>query len=288
MIKVPHLVQYQGSKRILAPIIAKYFPRKINRLIEPFSGTGAVSIYTAAHSMCDKFILNDLNSPIIDMFEECINFPEKLYEEYKSIWDRQFLEGINPIDYYYEMRDKFNQKKSIPALTLFILSRVAKGAIRYNSSGEMNQICDKRRFGTKPETIRNSALAISSLLKGKVVFYRTDYRKVLEKARPGDLLYMDPPYQGVAQGLSSRYISSLPFDEFVDSLDDLNKKHIDFIVSYDGKTGDKTFGQELPSYLNCQHLLINAGRSSQATLNGKKAFTYESLYLSKNLRKDDE
>ena len=285
MIKVPHLVQYQGSKRLLAPKIAQFFPQKIERLIEPFCGVGAISIYAAAHSLCNNFILNDINGPIVDMLEECINSPERLYREYKKIWSKQFLSGMDTVDYYYEMRELFNKGESIPALTLFILARVAKGAIRYNSSGDMNQICDKRRFGTKPETIKNNAVAMSSLLKGKVCLQNKDYKDILKESKPGDLIYMDPPYQGVARGLSSRYINSLPFDEFVESLDFLNQKHIDFIVSYDGKTGNKTFGKNLPESLGCKHLLIEAGRSSQATLNGKEAYTYESLYLSKNLMK---
>jgi len=36
--RIPHIVQYQGSKRILAPQILDYMPRKFNRLIEPFLG----------------------------------------------------------------------------------------------------------------------------------------------------------------------------------------------------------------------------------------------------------
>ena len=32
MSSIPHLVQYQGSKRVLAPVIATYFPEKINDL----------------------------------------------------------------------------------------------------------------------------------------------------------------------------------------------------------------------------------------------------------------
>lgn len=284
---MPHLVQYQGSKRILAPKITAYFPTRFNRLIEPFCGTGALTIYSATKSLCKKYILNDINTQIVDMIDECINNPEKLYEEYKSIWEKQFLEGVDKIDYYYKMRDKFNEAESIPALTLFILARVAKGAIRYNSSGKMNQICDKRRNGTKPETIKNNAFDISHLLKGKTTLYSMDYREILKMAQKGDLIYMDPPYQGVAHGLSSRYLYSLPFDEFVKSLEYLNARGIDYIVSYDGKTGDKTFGKDLPEYLGCKHILIEAGRSSQATLNGKKAYTLESLYISEKLWKRD-
>ena len=45
-VKVPHLVQYQGSKRNIAPEIIRYFPEKFNRLIEPFSGTCAMRTHT--------------------------------------------------------------------------------------------------------------------------------------------------------------------------------------------------------------------------------------------------
>lgn len=266
MVKIPHLVQYQGSKRNLANVISGYFPNHFDRLIEPFSGTAAVSIYAAANRLCDKFIFNDINKPIIDMMKECINDPNNLVNGYTEIWNRQFFDGENNIDYYYKMREKFNEKKSIPALTLFILARVAKGAIRYNSRGEMNQICDKRRYGTKPETIRKNAREISELLKGKASLFCNDYRDILSDVHEGDLIYMDPPYQGVSNGLSSRYIQNLPFDEFVSSLQVLNDKNINFIVSYDGQTNDKTFGKILPESLGLQHILLNAGRSSQATL----------------------
>lgn len=42
--------------------------------------------------------------------------------------------------------------------------------MRYNSNGELNQSCDKRRYGTKPNVIANNALAISGLLKDKASF----------------------------------------------------------------------------------------------------------------------
>ena len=35
---IPHIVQYQGSKRLLAKQILNYIPHKFNRYIEPFCG----------------------------------------------------------------------------------------------------------------------------------------------------------------------------------------------------------------------------------------------------------
>ena len=48
--KTPHLVQYQGSKRIIAPEIVKFFPTTFDRLIEPFAGTCAITILSAAQA----------------------------------------------------------------------------------------------------------------------------------------------------------------------------------------------------------------------------------------------
>jgi site-specific DNA-adenine methylase len=45
---VPQPFQYQGSKRALAPLILQYLPVSTTRLVEPFCGSAALSIATAA------------------------------------------------------------------------------------------------------------------------------------------------------------------------------------------------------------------------------------------------
>lgn len=42
--KLSQPIQYQGSKLSLAPLILRYVPEDAVRLVEPFSGTGALSI----------------------------------------------------------------------------------------------------------------------------------------------------------------------------------------------------------------------------------------------------
>lgn len=290
--KTPHLVQYQGSKRLLASEIVRYFPEHVDRLIEPFCGTCAVTIYAALKANCDSYWINDINSPLITMMQECIEEPDRLADNYTSVWNGQFAEGENNIDYFYKIRDRFNAGEKTPEYMLFLLARVVKGAVRYNDNGDLNQSCDKRRYGTKPTTLRKSATDISNLLKGKTSYSSLDYREVLAQARPGDLIYMDPPYQGTSNHENprdNRYIQGVQFDDFVKALALLNGKHVDYIVSYDGQTGDKVIGKKLPESLGLTHVLIDAGTSAQATLMGKKAITYESLYFSPGLiRKNDE
>ena len=48
---VPQPFQYQGSKRALAPLILQYLPISTTRLVEPFCGSAALSIATAARGV---------------------------------------------------------------------------------------------------------------------------------------------------------------------------------------------------------------------------------------------
>lgn len=121
-------------------------------------------------------------------------------------------------------------------------------------------------------------------MKGRTEFLSTDYREVLEQCHPGDIVYMDPPYQGVSNVRDSRYFSGIEFHDFVAVIDSLNSRGVDFLISYDGKCGNKQYGEELPKELNLQKVLLNAGLSSQSILLGKKEVTYEALYISKGLQ----
>jgi DNA adenine methylase len=96
---------------------------------------------------------------------------------------------------------------------------------------------------------------------------------------------MDPPYQGVSANRDARYIGLLDFEEFSAALRGLNERKICFILSYDGRTGDKSYGKPMPEYLGLVHIEVEVGRSSQATLLGRSHNTYESLYLSPSLIK---
>ena len=282
--KVPHLVQYQGSKRNLAPEILKYMPKHFNRLVEPFSGTAAITMACASKKIAEEYIINDLNKPLIDLFKIVIEQPEFSSKRYDEIWDEQHS---NSIEHYYQTREKFNLTKD-PLMFLYLLARCAKGAVRYNSDGLFNQSPDKRRKGTNPQIMTRNIFDVSVLLKNKSKLYSLDYKTLLEMAMPEDIIYMDPPYQGVCGERDSRYFSGIDHNEFVLELEKLIKRGISFIVSYDGKCGNKAYGKEIPIDMGLEHIHLNAGRSSQATLLGKDSITFESLYITKDLLKNKE
>jgi len=279
MKNIPHPIQYQGSKRNLAAVILRYVPKGVDCLIEPFAGSAAMSIAAAARLMAKTYLVNDLNKPLAELLRLIVEFPVETALCYEQVWNAQH---DNSIEHFYRVREDFNRTQD-PRIFLYLLARCVKGSVRYNSNGLFNQSPDKRRFGTRPETMRTNILGVSALLKGKSTFSSLDYREVLASAKTSDLVYMDPPYQGVCGERDSRYFSGIGHSDFVASLEDLNARGISYIVSYDGRRGDKTFGELLPASLDLAHIELDAGRSSQSTLLGRDEVTYESLYLSQAL-----
>lgn len=281
--KTPHIVQYQGSKRLLAPQILQYMPNTFNRLIEPFSGMASITIATARENRAKRYHINDINEPIVQILEMAVNNPTVLIENYTKIWSEQFCYNAGHVEHFFEIRKNFNGGQQTAENMLYLLARCVKGAVRYNKDGHFNQSLDKRRHGTNPKNMAENIYSISSMLRGKAVFSALDYREIFHIAQSGDLIYLDPPYQGVTNSRDNRYLLGLSYDDFSESISILDKKGVDYIISYDGECGGKSYGLALPKNLKCTKFVLNAGRSTQSTLLGKKDMTFESLYVSKNV-----
>jgi len=274
--RVPHPIPYQGSKRNLASAILSHIPAKVTALIEPFAGSAAVTLAAAARGLADRYVINDLNRPLIELWLAIIEAPEKLARQYETIWRAQHG---NRRRYYDEVRDDFN-RTGRPDCLLYLLARCVKASVRYNADGEFNQSPDNRRMGALPETMRAHIFGASHLLRGRTKCLSLGYREAVALATPDDLIYMDPPYQGVCGERDPRYLQGVLYDEFVVVLESLNYRNIKYLVSYDGRTGGRVHGRKLPEHLRLRLIELDAGRSSQATLLGRAEVTVESLYLS--------
>jgi DNA adenine methylase len=273
---MPQPIPYQGSKRNIAEQILAYFPQDVCTLIEPFAGSAAISVAAAHYERARQFYLNDLNKPLMDLVEIIIHHPKQIADEYEKLWLMQIGQERKFYDY---IRNQFNVTHK-PEYLLYLLARCVKASIRYNMEGDFNQSPDNRRQGRRPMSMRQQIFAVSQLLLGKTTIQSGDYKAVSDIVSTSDLVYLDPPYQGTSQNRDPRYYSGIILDELADFLRELNKRHIRFLLSYDGRTGNKTYGKDLPSKLDLHRIEIYAGRSSQSTLLGRKVETYESLYVS--------
>lgn len=150
--KTPHIVQYQGSKRILAPQILRYFPLRFERLIEPFAGMAAITIAVAHQGRSSKYIVNDINEPLIALLKDAIQNSEQLIAKYKSLWDKQFDYPGGSVEHYYHVRDLFNAGEQSAENMLYLLARCVKGSVRYGRTANSTS----RRIRGATEQIRKT------------------------------------------------------------------------------------------------------------------------------------
>lgn len=272
----PHVIPYQGSKRKLARDILSYMDFEIDTFYEPFVGSGAVTLATAANNKAKRFVVADKLEPLAELWKLIISDPDRLTEEYSRLWNEQLSD---PAAYFKMVRDDFNRTKS-PSNLLYLVARCVKNSVRFNGSGEFNQGPDNRRLGLKPEKLKREATLMSKLLRNRIEILGCDFRDAISNATTNDLVYMDPPWQGTSGKRDPRYAYLLNLDELIEELDGLNKRNVPFMLSFDGACGDKTYGTELPNFLRLKKVRLHAGRSSQATLLGRDDVTIESLYLS--------
>jgi len=277
----PQPFQYQGSKRLIAPVVLdRLCLTRDQVLVEPFAGSAAVSVRAALERRAAGFWLNDANEPLVALWQQIVDNPDDLVAKYAELWDDQLRD---PKGFYVQVRARFNKSPN-PADMLYLLARAVKGAVRYNAVGEFNQSPDNRRLGTKPCTLAKRLRLISAAMKNRTVFTSFDYRCLPEHFEPGQVWYMDPPYEGVSTQRDSRYIGPVCRQAFEEFLERLVMADIPFVLSYDGQTGSRTYGSPLPAALGLERLEIDAGRSTSATLLGKAERTTEVLYVSPALQ----
>lgn len=273
---VPHPLPYQGSKRALAGRILARLPGRVATLHEPFAGSAAVSLAALYAGRAGAVVLNDANQPLMALWSAVLDDPHHLADGYARLWQEQLAD---PAAYFTRVRAEFNADPA-PHRLLYLLARCVKAAVRYNARGEFNQAADRRRLGARPEAMRARLVGAHRLLAGRARLTAGDYRDALAAVGPGDVVYLDPPYQGVSTGRDGRYVGGVAVAEIADVLAELVERDVAFCLSYDGRCGATAYGELLPDTLGLARIELDAGRSASATLHGRSDRTVESLYLS--------
>ena len=134
-----------------------------------------------------------------------------------------------------------------------------------------------------PRRMWREVLGASAVLRGRATARCLEVEAALADAGPRDLVYLDPPYEGTSTGRDGRYHQGFDRVRLIALLGALDRRGVPFLLSYDGRSGGKTYGQPLPEGLGLVRLDLRAGRSSQATLLGRALETVESLYVSRAL-----
>lgn len=191
-------LKWAGGKHRLAPLIAPHIAGG-ERLVEPFAGSCAVFLA----SSYQKALLNDINADLVDLYGLVRSEGEEFIDEARQL----FTEDNNTEPRFYELRAEFNGTecpRRRAALFIYLNRHAYNGLCRYNRSGGFNVPFGRYSKISFPE----DALRDFVRATGHVDFSTGSFRKAMEGARSGDVVYCDPPY--VPLSLTSSFTSYAP------------------------------------------------------------------------------
>ena len=206
-------VKWAGGKTQILSQLYALTPPEFDRYFEPFLGGGAMFFYLISDKN-KRFTayLSDINSELINSYiavkdnvEKLIKFLKRHEIEYKKA----------PAEYYYKLRSKgkladYTQR----AARFIVLNRTCyNGLYRVNRNGKFNVPLGKYKNPVicNSSNLRNVSLA---LRHSKATIKVSDYKDILlENAKEGDFIYLDPPYDPVS---STAYFTKYTHSGFGD------------------------------------------------------------------------
>ncbi len=263
----PAVVKWSGSKRPVAEKLSNFI-KEGNTYYEPFVGGGAMMPF----SKCRFGVASDIIGELIDLWNEIKDHPIVVADEYEARWRRLQDEGV---DIYYEIRNRFNRTRDCYDF-LFLTRTCVNGLIRYNEHGDFNNSFHLSRPGINPERLRGILQKWSDRLQN-FQFVQADYREVLAGAQRGDFVFLDPPYGGT----KGRYTkTTFDFEAFFAELERLNQMGVNWMLTFDGSSGDREYSFAPPAELYRHRFSINTGNSSfTKVMNSQTDEIQESVYL---------
>ena len=155
------------------------------RLIEPFVGSGAVFLNTDF----PRYLLADSNGDLINLYKTLQREGDAFIEYCRKI----FVPRNNQEERYYQLRQEFNASRSVrrrAALFLFLNRHGYNGLCRYNARGGFNVPFGRYKRPYFPAKEMRAFHARAQ----RATFVQGDFQEVMASARPGDVVYCDPPY----------------------------------------------------------------------------------------------
>ena len=181
------ILKWAGGKTQLLDAITPNIPLVYGKYIEPFIGGGALF-----------FALQPDQSVIADSNPELINMYRAVSEDVDRVIHHLSLYS-NTEEIFYATRALDWRQMSQPeaaARTIFLNRTCFNGLFRVNKNGQFNVPFGKYK---NPKILDETALHTASILLSTATILEGDYKAVLrQEAKPGDLIFLDPPYLPVS------------------------------------------------------------------------------------------
>jgi len=261
-IKYESPLNYIGNKSKMISILEKNFPKDKEVFIDVFGGGFNVGI----NSNYKKIIYNDLNHFVKDLVESFkLNDTYQYLLYMKRIIKKFNLEKKNS-ESYINARNYYNSlsfEKRDPRLLYTIILYGFNQQIRFNGNHNFNNPVGMRWFNDK---VLEKMISFSRVIKEKnIIFKNLDYNNFLNKIDRNTFIYMDPPYRLTTSSYNDgkRGFKGWGLEaekEMFEFVDNLNKKSIQFIISYVIEHNGK-INEEVKKWIelnNYQFININA------------------------------
>lgn len=178
-------LKWAGNKYRIVEHIKSILPGG-SRLIEPFAGAAAVFLNTDYPA----YLIADSNSDVIRLYR----YLQREGMRFIRYCQTFFTPGNNEQDRYLAFREEFNStrnRRRRAALFLYLNRHGYNGLCRYNASGIYNVPFGRYR---KPYFPEKEMLYFWEKSR-KAVFVCADFDTIMKRAKKGDVLYCDPPYE---------------------------------------------------------------------------------------------
>lgn len=247
------LLKWIGNKQKFAVDITRNFPKKFNKYIEPFLGSGAILATVAPKNGLGS----DTFKPLVEIWKKLSSDPAGLIDWYADRID--LLKSKSKEDVYKQVLASYNSSPN-GADFLYLSRSCYGGVIRFRKAdGYMSTPCGA-----------HSPIPISSFQKrviewksrlNNVQFEHLDYKEAFQYAKKGDLVYCDPPYsysQSILYGAQS-----FKLEELFEEIEKATTRGVFVALSIDGskKSGDMICDLPIPKNLFSQELIVNCGTS---------------------------
>jgi DNA adenine methylase len=195
------LYKWQGSKRRLLKYILNHIP-SYNTYFEPFFGSGALFFNLEPKSA----VISDIQQEPIMVLNQVKFDYQGLFQELVDI-EKNIQKYGEP--YYYELRQDFNECKTA-AKFLGLLYYGYNGLIRFDKRGNWNVPFGKRGTSSDKQRVNISEIFDLDRLSrysnfinnGAYKIQQGSFEDIIPDAKPGDLIFADPPYL-ITKGLYS-------------------------------------------------------------------------------------
>ncbi|MEW6239763.1 MAG: Dam family site-specific DNA-(adenine-N6)-methyltransferase [Chloroflexota bacterium] len=257
------LLKWIGSKQRVAHEIISYFPVEFGTYFEPFLGSGGV-LGTLIPKVA---IVSDTFAPLMEIWQTLKESPSTLKEWYRERWQKM-MNG-DKVEIYEEVKASYNSKPNGADL-LFLTRSCYGGVVRFRKAdGYMSTPCGIHK-PISPDSFSRRVDEWSKRVAG-ATFLHLDYEEAMSMAKPGDLIYCDPPYahsQAILYGAQS-----FSLEHLLSVIEKCKERGVYVALSIDGtkRSGNLICDLPIPDRLFEREMLVDIGHSmlKRFQMNGK-------------------